>query len=124
MGDGRSHAEQLARAKVICHYCGYRAVDHRRTTGEPTVPDICERTINTVLIEDGPELQIKAVIDNNVKVRLFEGGPMVDLGCDAPTLLASGLEALGDLAKKTPGYVFSPILAHALGKIRKARGED
>ena len=121
MGDGRAHGENTERGRVVCSHCSYRAIHHRRTVGEPMVPDICERTTSMVIVEDGPSELARLERNNNVHVRLFDGGPMVDLGVDAPTMLAAGLEALGELAEKTPGYLFSPLLARALEKIRKAK---
>ena len=53
--------------------------------------------------------------DDNVKIRLVDGGPMIDLGCDAPTLLTEALKMLGQLSR--PGQL-SPILGHALAMIK------
>jgi hypothetical protein len=124
VGDGQAHGKRIEAGKVVCKHCSYEARHHRHTTGEAMVPDICARLRDTVIVEDGPQPAFAAFVpNNNVQVRLFDGGPMIDLGADAPTMLSHGLEALGELAKKTPGYLFSPILARALDRIRKAKEE-
>jgi hypothetical protein len=57
----------------------------------------------------------------NIKIRLTKNGPWVDLGCNANDLIVGSLETLGRITGLVDPQYVSPILSHALKKIRDAR---